>query len=43
MAKFVFADFIGSGFFTQIYSSEEGELSDSRVFITSFPRLDFSE
>ncbi len=35
MAKFIFADFIGSGFFTQLYSSEIGEISDSRIFITS--------
>jgi len=33
-AKFVFADFSGSAHFTQIYSSERGEISDSRVYVT---------
>lgn len=33
-AKFVFADFSGTGLFVQIYSSEEGEVSDPRVYET---------
>lgn len=32
-AKFVFADFTGSGDYTQIYSSERGEMSDPSVYI----------
>jgi GWxTD domain-containing protein len=33
MAKFIFADFQGTGLYKQIYSSEQGEFSDSRVFV----------
>lgn len=33
MAKFIFADFQGTGNYKQIYSSERGESSDPRVFI----------
>jgi len=32
MLKFLFADFEGRGEYQQIYSSEEGELSDPRLF-----------
>jgi GWxTD domain-containing protein len=35
MAKFIFADFEGSRRYTQLYSSETGEQSDPRVFVTS--------
>lgn len=39
MVKFVLADFEGTGFYTQIYSSEIGEKKDSRALISSAPEL----
>lgn len=33
-AKFIFADFTGSGDYTQVFSSERGEMSDPSVFVT---------
>ncbi len=33
-AKFAFADFTGTGRYTQIYSSEAGEISDPRIYVT---------
>jgi GWxTD domain-containing protein len=33
--KFVFADLEGAGCYTQIYSSEKGEVSDPRVYVSS--------
>jgi GWxTD domain-containing protein len=40
MAKFIFADFTGSGLFTQFYSSERGEQSDARVFNTALSGME---
>ncbi len=33
--QFVFADLEGSGRYTQIYSSESGEVSDARIYFNT--------